>query len=162
MKEVITRKHVVLFFVLLSSVLISNCSSDQNMIGYTDSENLPRTKIIAGNITPEVLVQDIEEIEIQVSPNILNLESKGVVVTIHTDIEYWTVDVSTVTLNDIDIQSYKADDRGFFVAKFEMEAVKTIVTVGLNRLTLKLALKGNVDLLSGSQEILVIEKSGKS
>lgn len=162
MKEVITRKHVVLFFVLLSSVLISNCSSDQNMIGYTDSENLPLAKINIGNITTEVLVQDIEEIEIQVSPNILNLESNGVVVTIHTDIEYWIVDVSTVTLNDIDIQSWKADDRGFFVAKFEMDAVKNVVTVGLNRLTLKLALKGTIDLLSGSQEILVIEKFGKS
>ncbi|MFC1535927.1 hypothetical protein ACFL4H_01005 [Candidatus Neomarinimicrobiota bacterium] len=162
MKEVITRKHVVLFFGFLSFVIISNCSSDQNMIGYTDSKKLPRTKTIAKNITTEVLVQDIEEIEIQVSPNILNLASNGVVVTIHTDIEYWTVDVSTVTLNDIDIQSWKADDRGFFVAKFEMDAVKNIVTVGINRLTLKLALNGTVDLLSGSQEILVIEKSGKS
>ena len=162
MKEMITRKYIVLFIVLLSAVLISNCSSDQNMTGYTDSQNLPLARIDIDTIDTEELVQEAEEIEIQVSPNILNLESNGIVVTIHTDIEYWTVDVSTVTLNDIDIQSWKADDRGFFVAKFEMEAVKNIVTVGLNRLTLILSLNGSVDLLSGSQEILIIEKSGKN
>jgi len=66
------------------------------------------------------------EISIDVAPNTLNLQSEGSVVTIHPDIAYDDVDVSTVYLNDIAIKSWKADNRGNFVAKFSMEDVKKL------------------------------------
>lgn len=63
-------------------------------------------------------------IMIQVSPNVLNLQNNGQVVTIHTDIAYSDVVGSTVSLNDVTISSYKTDNQGFFVAKFLMDDIK--------------------------------------
>lgn len=73
-----------------------------------------------------VLCFSQELIEIQVSPNVLNLNNNGTVVTIHTDIAFLYVLGSTVTLNGIEIQSWKADDCGDFVAKFNMDEVKNL------------------------------------
>jgi hypothetical protein len=64
------------------------------------------------------------QIEIQVSPNVLNLNNQGEVVTIHTDIAYGAVAASTVTLNGIAIDHWKADNQGNFVAKFLMNEIK--------------------------------------
>jgi hypothetical protein len=66
------------------------------------------------------------EIIIDVSPNVLNLQNQGQVVTVHTDIDYGLVDVSSVYLNGVLINSWKADDRGYFVAKFLMSDVKAL------------------------------------
>jgi hypothetical protein len=66
------------------------------------------------------------EITIQVSPNTLNLASEGKVVTVHTDIAYSAVNVYSVWLSGVPISSWKADDRGNFVAKFVMTEVKGI------------------------------------
>ncbi|MEE4293861.1 MAG: hypothetical protein V2I79_07805 [Xanthomonadales bacterium] len=66
------------------------------------------------------------DISIQISPNVLNLGSKGEVVTVHTTIDYWLVDVYSVHLNGVEIQSWKADDRGDFVAKFDLDAIKSL------------------------------------
>ena len=63
-------------------------------------------------------------IEIHFSPNVLNLQNQGQVVTIHTDIPYYTVEAETVYLNDVEIQSWKADNQGNFVAKFNMDAIQ--------------------------------------
>ena len=63
---------------------------------------------------------------IRIAPNVLNIQSKGSVVTVHTDISYYAVDVYTVYLNGIAISSWKADNRGNFVAKFTMDEVKTL------------------------------------
>ena len=41
------------------------------------------------------------EISINVSPNVLNIESQGEVVTVHTDIAYGLVDATTVDLNGV-------------------------------------------------------------
>ena len=67
---------------------------------------------------------DIENIQIQVSPNVLNIGSKGEIVTVHTDIPYNTVKGASVFLNGVPISWWKADDRGFFVAKFDINKVK--------------------------------------
>ena len=64
------------------------------------------------------------QIEIQVSPNVLNLNNQGEVVTIHTDIAYGAVAASTVMLNGIPIDHWKADNQGNFVAKFLMSEIK--------------------------------------
>ena len=64
------------------------------------------------------------QIEIQVSPNVLNLNNQGEVVTIHTHIAYGAVAASTVMLNGIPIDHWKADNQGNFVDKFLMSEIK--------------------------------------
>lgn len=68
---------------------------------------------------------DVDDIEIQLSPNVLNINSKGDVVTVHTDLPYGIVAGASVFLNDVPISWWKSDDRGYFVAKFAMDTVKT-------------------------------------
>ncbi len=98
-----------------------------------------------------------EVIEIQVSPNVLNLQNNGVVVTIHTDIPYSAVIGSSVSLNGLEIESWKSDNQGYFVAKFNMDEVKQLEGLeigGYNTLTLS-GETGN-GTFTGSDEILVI------
>ncbi|MCK9273691.1 MAG: hypothetical protein M0P57_01215 [Syntrophales bacterium] len=70
------------------------------------------------------------DISIQVSPNTLNIQSQGEVVTVHTGIAYNSVEGGTVTLNDVPISWWKADNQGNFVAKFEMSEVKALADSG--------------------------------
>ena len=102
------------------------------------------------------------EIAIEISPRTLNLDSDGKVVTVHTDIPYGDVDVSAVYLNGVSIDSWKADDRGDFVAKFLMEDVKTLpglVIGGYNTLQL-IGLTNDAPPVEfwGAQEVLVIDE----
>jgi len=104
-----------------------------------------------------------EVIEIQVSPNVLNLQSNGVVVTIHTDIPYSQVSASDVTLNGLEIDSWKADNQGFFVAKFDMDEVKDLEDLEIgsyNTLTLE-GSKVSGGTFSGSEDVLVINNVPK-
>ncbi len=97
-------------------------------------------------------------ISIDVSPSILNLQKKGQVVTVHTNINYYLVAASSVTLNGIEISTWKSDDRGNFVAKFLMEAIKDLPLLidGYNTLTLTgTTVEGTI--FQGSEEIKVIE-----
>jgi len=99
------------------------------------------------------------EISIDVAPNTLNLQSEGSVVTVHTDIAYDDVDVSTVYLNGIAIKSWKADNRGNFVAKFSMEDVKKLDGLkidGYNMLKI-VGLTKNVQSFWGQKEIKVVD-----
>jgi hypothetical protein len=100
---------------------------------------------------------DSSENDIVVAPNVLNLQSSGIVVTVHTAIPYSEVYVSSVYLNGVEIQSWKADSQGFFVAKFEMDAIKDLpgLEVGINKLTLTASTTGGT--FEGSQDILVID-----
>lgn len=72
------------------------------------------------------------EIFIEVAPKTLNLQSNGRVVTVHTEVPYSDVDVYTVYLRDVAIQSWKASSRGYFVAKFRMDDIKAIDGLVLN------------------------------
>ena len=64
------------------------------------------------------------EISIQVSPNIVNLQSRSMVLTVHTDIDYDEVYPQSVYLvvsgdqgdQNVTIASWKADTIGYFVA----------------------------------------------
>jgi hypothetical protein len=100
------------------------------------------------------------DITIDVAPNTLNIESEGNVVTVHTDIPYTAVAGQTVTLNGIAIQSYKSDNRGYFVAKFSMLEVEALVDDGILELgEITLTLVGyttNNEVFTGSQVITVI------
>jgi len=60
------------------------------------------------------------------APNVLNIQSSGTVVTVHTDLNYSLVDVYTVYLNGLAIKSWKIDNCGDFVAKFSMDQVKKL------------------------------------
>jgi hypothetical protein len=68
----------------------------------------------------------VVEITIEVAPNVLNIQSEGQVVTVHTELAYSSVVASSVMLNGVKIDSWKADDRGNFVAKFLMSAIKNL------------------------------------
>jgi hypothetical protein len=109
-------------------------------------------------------VADAGEITIDISPATLNLRSHGTVVTVHTDLPYPDVDVATVYLAGVAIDSWKADDRGYFVAKFAMDDVKTIDGLVINGPnTFQLV---GMDVFGepfwGAQEILVIDRGASS
>ncbi len=99
---------------------------------------------------------------IRIAPNVLNLGSKGTVVTVHTTLPYSSVMASTVSLNVIEIQSWKADARGNFVAKFSMAAVKSLVRSGalpMGEVTLTLTgFTSDGSDFSGSSQITVVSR----
>ena len=102
------------------------------------------------------------EIDIDVAPNTLNIASQGQVVTVHTNIAFSYVVGGTVTLNELEISWWKADNQGNFVAKFEMSEVKALadsgdlVVPGENELTLVGDTTDGAEF-TGSQVITVID-----
>jgi hypothetical protein len=102
-------------------------------------------------------------IEIQVSPATLNLQNQGSWVTVHTDIAYSAVAGASVTLNDVEIEWWKSDNQGNFVAKFVIGDIKGLESLKIgeyNTLTLFGVTNDEVEF-SGSADIMVIEVSGK-
>ena len=99
------------------------------------------------------------EIAIDVSPNVLNIQSQGTVVTVHTDISYSLVDAYTVYLNGVAIRSWKADNRGNFVAKFSMDEVKTLegLIIGDYNTLQMVGLTDDGEPFVGVQDIMVID-----
>lgn len=98
---------------------------------------------------------------ITVAPNVLNIQSLGTVVTVHTELPYALVDEATVSLDGIPIDWSKADNQGYFVAKFPMDAVKALAGSSSMDLPgyMTLTLEGVVDdeYFCGVQDILVID-----
>lgn len=97
-------------------------------------------------------------IEIQVSPHVLNLQNQGEVVTIHTDISYSLVNAETVFLNGVEIESWKADNQGNFVAKFNMDAIQgleSLIVGEYNTFTLE-GLMYSGATFTGSEDILIV------
>lgn len=111
--------------------------------------------------SPTAPAASVVEIDIDVSPNVLNIASQGEVVTVHTDLPFGEVAGSTVSLNGVAISSWKADDRGQFVAKFLMAAVKDVpLQIGAFN-TIRLEGK-TTDQRSfrGTQDVLVVNNAG--
>ena len=99
------------------------------------------------------------DIEIDVSPNVLNIQSESTIVTVHTDIAYSLVTGATVFLNNVAIDWWKSDDRGNFVAKFVSDEIKTLdgLIIGdYNTLTLNGFTTGE-EAFIGTQDIMVID-----
>ena len=99
------------------------------------------------------------DIQIDVAPNVLNIQSQGAIVTVHTDIAYSAVVGASVLLNDVAIEWWKADARGNFVAKFVMDEIKTLdglIIDGYNVLVLN-GYTTDGDTFIGEQEIKVID-----
>lgn len=99
------------------------------------------------------------EIAIDVSPHVLNIQSNGTVVTVHTDISYSLVNAYTVYLNSVPIQSWKADDRGNFVAKFSMDDVKQLdgLVIGDYNTMQLVGVTTEGEPFVGEEDILVID-----
>ncbi len=97
-------------------------------------------------------------VDIQVSPNVLNLNQNGQVVTVHTDLPYNSVSASSVTLNGITISHWKSDDQGNFVAKFLISDIKNLpLKIGdYNTLTLK-GFTEDGEMFIGSDLVKVIK-----
>ena len=103
------------------------------------------------------------ETDIRVAPNVLNIQSEGTVVTVHTDISYSAVEGSTVSLNGIEISSWKSDNRGNFVAKFLMDEVKALEDLAVgeyNTLTIE-GYTYDGDYFLGVQDIIVIDVAAR-
>ncbi len=100
-----------------------------------------------------------EEITIEIAPSTLNLQSNGKVVTVHTDIPYSDVDVFTVYLGGVAINSWKADDRGNFVAKFLIDDIKGIDGLVINEYnTLQFVAQTTYDEpVWGEADVMVID-----
>lgn len=77
-----------------------------------------------------------EGICITISPKTLVLNSDGGCVTVHTNISIELVDCNSLLLEGIAPYLTKADDRGELVAKFDTDAVKSVVDTGQVTLTL--------------------------
>ena len=110
-------------------------------------------------LNPSATLGDEIQIEIDVAPNVLNIQSESVVVTVHTDIAYSSVVGSSVYLNMVEINYSKSDARGNFVAKFlsdEIKALDGLEVDGYNTLVLT-GLTAEGDVFIGEQEIKVID-----
>jgi hypothetical protein len=95
------------------------------------------------------------ETTIQVSPGVLNIQNSGIVITVRTNLDFETVNPSTVTLNGVAISRYEEDDCGTFVAKFLLDDIKSQLKPNeYNTLTLVGKLNSGEDFW-GSQEVLV-------
>jgi hypothetical protein len=99
------------------------------------------------------------EISIDVSPNVLNLESQGEVVSVHTDIAYGSVHATSVFLNDVAIAWWKVDNRGYFVAKFEMSEIKTLdgLVIGDYNTLVLTGVTADGEAFFGQADIMVID-----
>jgi len=99
------------------------------------------------------------DIEIDVSPNVLNIQSESTIVTVHTDIAYNIVVGASVFLNGVAIDWWKSDDRGNFVAKFVSDEIKTLdglIIGNYNTLTL-IGYTTDEEAFVGTQDIMVID-----
>ena len=104
-------------------------------------------------------------ISIDVSPNILNVQSKSTVLTVHTNIDYHLVNAPTVSIylgaddpNPVAISWWKADDCGNFVAKFSMSDIKAQLGPNDYNKLLTFTMKGETtsgEEFCGDQDILV-------
>ena len=114
--------------------------------------------------TPAFCVEDCDlDISIDIAPNVLNMESGGRVVTVHTDIDYDEVDPKSVYLisngDSVGIKSWKADDRGNFVAKFPMSDIKMLEALDIGEFNTFTLVGETVhgETFCGEQDIMVID-----
>ena len=104
-----------------------------------------------------------EEITIEIAPSTLNIQSNGKVVTVHTDIAYSDVEVFSVFLEGVHINSSKADDRGYFVAKFLIDEIKGIPGLNIgdyNLLQFVAATTSGVPVLGEAYVMVINSDSG--
>ena len=99
--------------------------------------------------------QEPFQITIDVAPAVLNLSNSGTVVTVHTNIAYSAVAGASVSMNGVEISWWKSDNKGYFVAKFNIDEVKAIVKPGPCLLKMEGLTKDGEEFW-GEQQITVI------
>ena len=116
------------------------------------------------------------EVPIEVAPSVINLGSASPWVTIHAEIPYLAVKTGSVRLylagdstsGDVGPVLCFADERGDFVAKFDMEAVRAFIDITAkgrgNGVSINFELKGEtasdpIENFYGSQDILVFNNN---
>lgn len=104
-----------------------------------------------------VEAQEVTSVTAVVAPQTVILGSdQGGLVTVHAEIPYNSVDLSSLTLNGIPAKGNKPDNRGELVAFFDETAVKNIVALPQATLTLEgRTLAG--DDFQGSDTVRVIQ-----
>ncbi len=120
-------------------------------------QNFSMSKLLVSLLLPAMLLAT----GIRIAPNVLNIGSSGTVITVHTDLPFSSVITSSVSLNGIEIQSWKTDALGNFVAKFSMSSVKALVTRGVLQVgvvTLTLTGETSSGGFSGSSQITIIDR----
>ncbi len=105
-------------------------------------------------------VTTAEEIGIQVSPSTINVDQKGVWVTVHADIPLDVVDEDSLKLNGVEVWYTKSDARGDLVAKFRVGDVLEIVAGRSATLTLTGTTITGVSF-SGTDTVRVVDPSDK-
>ncbi|MCK4829670.1 hypothetical protein KA005_78830 [bacterium] len=105
-----------------------------------------------------VLASDNNTIDIVVSPHVLNIESNGGSISIHTDIGYVSEDDATLKVNETTIEEIWTftDSRGKLVVKCSINTVKSIV-VGKGEATFVLTADYNEGTYTGTDTIAVIQ-----
>ena len=80
------------------------------------------------SITGTVFAED-GTIDMEVSPHVLNIESNGGSISIHTDIGYVPAENATLEVNGTEVKDIITflDDRGNLVVKCDIDEVKGIV-----------------------------------
>ena len=104
-----------------------------------------------------VLAEDCT-IDMVVSPNVLNIESNGGSISIHTDIGYDSANDAVLKVNEELINNIRtfADSRGNLVVKCSINTVKSIV-VGEEEAVFVLTANYNGGIYSGTDTIAVIQ-----
>jgi archaellum component FlaG (FlaF/FlaG flagellin family) len=97
-------------------------------------------------------------IDMVVSPNVLNIESNGGSISIHTDIGYVSEDDAALEVNETPIETITTfvDNRGNLVVKCSIDTVKNIV-VGTDEATFVLTASYNGSVYYGTDTIAVIQ-----
>ena len=96
-------------------------------------------------------------IEVVVSPNVLNLQSNGGSVSLHTDINYnWVDGVELEVEGNFPETSIFADDRGDLVVKCEIDTIKSMVLEGTA--TFNLTVDTTYGIYFGTDTITVIDR----
>lgn len=94
------------------------------------------------------------QIDIQVSPATITIDSAGTWVTIHAGIPLGDVDTASLSLNGIEPGLVKADSCGDLVAKFDRVLVVSIVSPPEATLTLSGVTKAG-EAFAGSSTVVV-------
>jgi len=114
----LSRSTVILSVLLIAIAMTAGCGSS--------ASPAQPTAALAESAAAPTTADPATEIAIEVAPNVLNLQSQGQVVTVHTSLPFGSVEASSISLSGVTINSWKADNQGQFVAKFLMDDIKNL------------------------------------
>ena len=100
--------------------------------------------------------EPVEGVPMVVSPQTISFKSLGGCVSVHAEIPYSIVDCSTIEMNGLTPYLCKPDLRGELVAKFNLEAVKAIVSPPSATMVMTGATKDGVPF-SGTDTVRVVD-----